>query len=77
MLAKLTGLDIARCTGAGTGLDAQAVQRKTAVLREVLVQHLGVQALLVQFTSNYPRGIAPVAHSWAWQALLPECLLLQ
>ncbi len=46
LLAKLTGLDIARCTGAGTGLDAQAVQRKTAVLREVLVQHARVRTPL-------------------------------
>ena len=39
LLARLAGLDIAQCTGAGTGLDAAAVQRKTAVLREVLARH--------------------------------------
>ena len=39
LLARLTGLDIEFCTGAGTGLDAPAVQRKTAVLREVLLRH--------------------------------------
>lgn len=39
LLARLTGLDIEICTGAGTGLDAPAVQRKTAVLREVLARH--------------------------------------
>ena len=39
LLARLTGLDIEVCTGAGTGLDAPAVQRKTAVLREVLARH--------------------------------------
>jgi nicotinate-nucleotide--dimethylbenzimidazole phosphoribosyltransferase len=39
LLARLAGLDIAQCTGAGTGLDAPAVQRKTAVLREVLALH--------------------------------------
>lgn len=39
LLARLTGLDIEVCTGAGTGLDAPAVQRKTAVLREVLAKH--------------------------------------
>lgn len=39
LLARLTGLDIELCTGAGTGLDAPAVQRKTAVLREVLARH--------------------------------------
>ena len=39
LLARLAGLDIELCTGAGTGLDAPAVQRKTAVLREVLARH--------------------------------------
>jgi nicotinate-nucleotide--dimethylbenzimidazole phosphoribosyltransferase len=39
ILARIAGLDIAVCTGAGTGLDAPAVQRKTEVLREVLAQH--------------------------------------
>ena len=39
LLARLTGLDIVQCTGAGTGLDAAAVQRKVAVLREVLERH--------------------------------------
>ena len=39
LLARLAGLDIAVCTGAGTGLDAPAMQRKTSVLREVLARH--------------------------------------
>jgi nicotinate-nucleotide--dimethylbenzimidazole phosphoribosyltransferase len=39
LLARLTGLDIEVCTGAGTGLDASAVQHKTTVLREVLARH--------------------------------------
>jgi nicotinate-nucleotide--dimethylbenzimidazole phosphoribosyltransferase len=39
LLSRLANLDIAQCTGAGTGLDAAAVQRKTAVLREVLHLH--------------------------------------
>ena len=42
LLSKLTGLDIAQCTGAGTGLDAQAVLRKTDVLRTVLARHARV-----------------------------------
>ena len=40
LLSRLTGLDIADCTGAGTGLDAEAVQRKIAVLRQVLDRHV-------------------------------------
>lgn len=46
LLARLTGLDIAQCTGAGTGLDAPAVLRKTEVLREVLARHANVTAPL-------------------------------
>lgn len=41
LLARLTGLDIADCTGAGTGLDEPAIQRKTTILREVLLRHEG------------------------------------
>lgn len=39
LLAKLTGRDIAQCTGAGAGLDNAGVQAKIAVLREVMVRH--------------------------------------
>ena len=39
LLARLAGLEIEVCTGAGTGLDAAAVQHKTAVLRQVLHRH--------------------------------------
>jgi nicotinate-nucleotide--dimethylbenzimidazole phosphoribosyltransferase len=46
LLSRLAGLDIAVCTGAGTGLDAPAVQRKTDVLREVLALHASATAPL-------------------------------
>ncbi|TSE24966.1 nicotinate-nucleotide--dimethylbenzimidazole phosphoribosyltransferase [Tepidimonas aquatica] len=39
LMSRLTGLDIADCTGAGTGLDAAGVQRKIDVLRRVLERH--------------------------------------
>lgn len=39
LLARLAGLAVADCTGAGTGLDADGVQRKIAVLQEVLALH--------------------------------------
>ncbi len=42
LLAHLAQLDIADCTGAGTGLDAAAVQRKTTILRDVLQRHADV-----------------------------------
>jgi nicotinate-nucleotide--dimethylbenzimidazole phosphoribosyltransferase len=46
LFARLAGVDIARCTGAGTGLDGPAVLRKTAVLREVLARHAQATAPL-------------------------------
>ncbi len=39
LLARLAGLAVADCTGAGTGLDAEAVQRKIGILRAVLERH--------------------------------------
>ena len=36
LVARLAGIDVGEVTGAGTGLDAAGVQRKTAVLREAL-----------------------------------------
>ena len=36
LVARLGGLDVAEVTGAGTGLDAAGIARKTAVLREAL-----------------------------------------
>lgn len=46
LLARLGGLDIDACTGAGTGLDAEGLARKRAVLREVLERHAGAVAPL-------------------------------
>ena len=46
ILSRLANVDIAICTGAGTGLDASGIDRKTAVLREVLAFHAGVIAPL-------------------------------
>ena len=39
LMSRLAGLDIVDCTGAGTGLDAGAVQRKIGILRQVLARH--------------------------------------
>jgi nicotinate-nucleotide--dimethylbenzimidazole phosphoribosyltransferase len=46
LLARLAGLDVADCTGAGTGLDAPAVQRKIGILGAVLARHPDAQAPL-------------------------------
>ncbi|MBT9455852.1 MAG: nicotinate-nucleotide--dimethylbenzimidazole phosphoribosyltransferase [Burkholderiaceae bacterium] len=39
LLARLTRSPIEQCTGRGTGLDEAGVQRKTALLRQVLAAH--------------------------------------
>ncbi len=39
LLARLANLDIAECTGAGTGLDRFAIARKVETLRAVLQHH--------------------------------------
>lgn len=44
LLARLGGLDIADCTGAGTGLDHFSVARKVETLRLALKQHADVTA---------------------------------
>jgi len=46
LMARLTGRDIAECTGAGTGLDADGIARKTQVLRQVLERHADARAPL-------------------------------
>ncbi len=46
LLARLSGLDIGQCTGAGTGLDAAAVGRKTEILRAALHLHASASAPL-------------------------------
>jgi nicotinate-nucleotide--dimethylbenzimidazole phosphoribosyltransferase len=39
LLARLCGLELARCVGRGTGLDDAGLARKLAVLRDVLGRH--------------------------------------
>lgn len=39
LFARLSGIDIAQCTGAGTGLSDAALQHKIIVLTEVLQKH--------------------------------------
>ena len=46
LTARLGGLDLAEVTGAGTGLDAAGVVRKTAVLREALAANADAQTPL-------------------------------
>ena len=39
LMSRLIGMDIADCTGAGTGLNASGVQRKIEILSAVLARH--------------------------------------
>jgi nicotinate-nucleotide--dimethylbenzimidazole phosphoribosyltransferase len=41
LLARLTGQPLAECVGAGTGLDAAGIERKRALLAQVLQLHAG------------------------------------
>jgi len=42
IMSRMLQLDIAQCTGAGTGLDSAGITHKTNVLRQVLERHLHV-----------------------------------
>jgi nicotinate-nucleotide--dimethylbenzimidazole phosphoribosyltransferase len=46
LLARLTGSDLVDCVGAGTGLDAAGIERKRAILVQVLQRHAGATAPL-------------------------------
>jgi len=46
LLSRLTGLPLAECVGAGTGLDAAGVERKRQVLQQVLALHAHATAPL-------------------------------
>ena len=46
LVARLGGLDVAEVTGAGTGLDADGIARKTAVLRQALAANASATAPL-------------------------------
>lgn len=43
LLARLCGLDLNDCTGAGTGLDAAGIERKRAVLQQALDANAGAR----------------------------------
>jgi nicotinate-nucleotide--dimethylbenzimidazole phosphoribosyltransferase len=46
LLARLTGLDLVECVGAGTGLDDAGIGRKRRVLQDVLAMHANATAPL-------------------------------
>lgn len=46
LLARLANLPLEQCTGAGTGLDAPALERKKQILQSVLTKHADANAPL-------------------------------
>jgi nicotinate-nucleotide--dimethylbenzimidazole phosphoribosyltransferase len=63
LLARLCGVSLADCTGAGTGLDAAGVARKRAVLAQALAANEGAVNPLDAWprwaASRWPRWWAP------------------
>jgi nicotinate-nucleotide--dimethylbenzimidazole phosphoribosyltransferase len=43
IMHKLTGLPLSQCVGAGTGLSAEGVQRKQAVIAAAIQKHAGIE----------------------------------
>src|SRR5690606_15943592 len=58
LLARLTGADVADCAGPGTGLDAEGVARKVAVLRTALAANAGGREPLQALAALGGVGIA-------------------
>ncbi len=75
LLARLCHLDIADCTGAGTGLDAAGVERKIAILRQVLERHDSAQSPLEALAAFGGFEIATLVGA-VWQAALERRVIL-
>jgi nicotinate-nucleotide--dimethylbenzimidazole phosphoribosyltransferase len=70
LLARLTGLNIELCTGAGTGLDAAAVGRKCKVLRKVLARHTNATQPMDALAAFGGLEIAPITGALLQAAVL-------
>lgn len=75
LLARIAGVAIGDCTGAGTGLDASGVARKTAVLGEVLVRHAGATTPLDALAAFGGFELATMLGA-AWQAALERRVIV-
>ena len=67
LMSRLVGVDIADCTGAGTGLDAEGVQRKVGILRQVLALHADAKDPLAALAAFGGFEIATMVGA-VWQA---------
>ncbi len=75
LMSSITGHDIADCTGAGTGLDAAAIERKSALLRQVLQRHAQATDPLAALAAFGGFEIATMVGS-VWQAAAERRLIL-
>jgi nicotinate-nucleotide--dimethylbenzimidazole phosphoribosyltransferase len=75
LMSRITGHDIADCTGAGTGLDAAAIERKSALLRQVLQRHAQATDPLAALAAFGGFEIATMVGS-VWQAAAERRLIL-
>lgn len=75
LLSRLCHLDIADCTGAGTGLDAAGVERKIAILRQVLERHDSAQSPLEALAAFGGFEIATLVGA-VWQAAVERRVIL-
>ena len=73
--ARLTGLDIAECTGSGTGLDAAAVARKAGILRAVLQRHADATEPLAALAAFGGFEMATMLGA-VWQAALENRVIV-
>jgi nicotinate-nucleotide--dimethylbenzimidazole phosphoribosyltransferase len=73
--ARLTGLDIAECTGSGTGLDAAAVARKADILRAVLQRHADATEPLAALAAFGGFEMATMLGA-VWQAALENRVIV-
>ncbi len=75
LLSRIAGVAIADCTGAGTGLDAAGIARKTTILGEVLLRHGSATTPLAALAALGGFELATMLGA-AWQAALERRVIV-
>lgn len=76
LMHKLTGIPVADCVGAGTGLSAHGVLRKQQVIEAAVARHAGVTAPLEVLATFGGFEIAMMAGAMLMAAALRKTLLI-
>lgn len=76
LMHKLTGAPVARCVGAGTGLSAEGVRRKQAVIEAAVQRHAGVTRPLDVLATFGGFEIAMMAGAMLQAAQMRKVLLI-